>query len=69
MRVLAVAGAPDIKQKLAAGTEILGKPYKNAIDGFDMTDYLEGKVADSPRDWFVYVNDDGDIVAVRWKDW
>jgi len=65
----AVAGAPDIKQRLAAGTEILGKPYKNAIDGFDMTDYLEGKAANSPRDWFVYVNDDGEIVAVRWKDW
>jgi len=65
----AVAGAPDIKQKLAAGTEILGKPYKNAIDGFDMTAYLEGKSANSPRDWFVYVNDDGEIVAVRWKDW
>jgi arylsulfatase A-like enzyme len=65
----AIAGAPDIKQKLAQGTEILGRTFKNAIDGFDMTAYLEGKVPNSPRDWFVYVNDDGDIVAVRWKDW
>ena len=65
----AIAGAPDIKQKLAQGTEILGRTYKNAIDGFDMTDYLAGKTPNSPRDWFVYVNDDGDIVAVRWKDW
>jgi arylsulfatase len=23
----------------------------------------------SPRKGFVYVNDDGDIVAVRWEDW
>jgi arylsulfatase len=65
----AIAGAPDIKQKLAQGTEILGRSYKNAIDGFDMTDYLSGKTDKSPREWFVYVNDDGDIVAVRWKDW
>ncbi|MFO0991568.1 MAG: arylsulfatase [Hyphomicrobiales bacterium] len=65
----AIAGAPDIKEKLMAGTEIMGKTYKNMIDGFDMTDYLSGKTNSSPREWFVYVNDDGDIVAVRWKDW
>jgi arylsulfatase len=34
-----------------------------------MTAYLEGKVPNSPRDRFVYVNDDGDIVAMRWNDW
>jgi arylsulfatase A-like enzyme len=65
----AIAGAPDIKQKLAAGTEILSRTYRNAIDGYDMTAYLKGAAPNSPREGFIYVNDDGDIVAVRWKDW
>ena len=34
-----------------------------------MLDYLTGKAEKSPRKEFVYVNDDGDIVAVRWNDW
>lgn len=34
-----------------------------------MTDYITGKAQKSPREAFVYVNDDGDIVAVRWRDW
>jgi arylsulfatase len=65
----AVAGAPDIKEKLLQGVELNGRTYKNHIDGMDMTDYLSGKTAESPRRGFIYVNDDADIVAVRWDDW
>ena len=65
----AIAGAPDIKEKLLKGVELNGRTYKNHIDGMDMTDYLSGKTQESPRKWFVYVNDDADIVAVRWDDW
>jgi arylsulfatase len=65
----AIAGNPDIKQQLLAGTDLNGKTYRNYIDGFDMTAYLSGEAAESPRNHFVYVNDDGEIVAVRWNDW
>ena len=65
----AIAGAPDIKEKLLKGVELNGRTYKNHIDGMDMTDYLNGKTQESPRKGFVYVNDDADIVAVRWDDW
>ena len=65
----AVAGAPDIKQQLLNGVELNGRSYKNYIDGYDMLDYLSGKTQESPRPGFVYVNDDGNIVAVRWEDW
>ena len=34
-----------------------------------MTDYLSGKTRDSPRNEFWYVNDDGQIVAIRYQDW
>jgi arylsulfatase len=65
----AAAGAPDIKEQLLAGTELNGRPYSNHIDGYNMLDYLTGTSAESPRKAFIYVNDDGDIVAVRHDDW
>ncbi len=65
----AAAGAPDIKAKLAAGVELQGRKYRNAIDGYDQTAYLSGKVEASPRSEFFYVNDDGQIVAIRYDDW
>ena len=65
----AAAGAPDIKEKLLKGTELNGRTYKNYIDGYDLLDYLTGKVKESPRKEFIYVNDDGNIVALRYGDW
>jgi len=65
----AVAGAPDIKEQLKKGVRLEGRSYKNYIDGYDMLDYLGGQAKDSPRPAFIYVNDDGAIVAVRWNDW
>ncbi|MBY0322393.1 MAG: arylsulfatase [Reyranella sp.] len=65
----AAAGAPDIKQKLLQGVSLNGRSYKNHLDGYDLTDYLSGKTKDSPRNEFWYVNDDGQIVAIRYQDW
>jgi arylsulfatase len=31
--------------------------------------YLLGEVDESPRRAFVYFNDDGDLVAVRYENW
>ena len=65
----AVAGDDKIKEKLAAGVKLEGRKYRNMIDGQNMLDYLSGKEKDSPRKEFVYVNDDGQIVAIRYSDW
>jgi arylsulfatase A-like enzyme len=65
----AVAGAPDIKEKLLKGVELNGRTYKNYIDGYNMLDYFSGTVKDSPRHKFWYVNDDGQVVAARYDDW
>jgi arylsulfatase len=65
----AVAGVPDIKERLKAGTDINGRRYRNYIDGYNQLDYLSGKVSESPRKEFWYVNDDGQIVAARYQDW
>ncbi|MEM9187199.1 MAG: arylsulfatase [Planctomycetota bacterium] len=65
----AAAGAPAIKEELKEGTELIGREYRNYIDGYDMNDYLSGKVKESPRIEFMYVNDVGEIVAIRYGDW
>ena len=65
----AAGGDAGIKEKLLKGTELNGRPYKTHLDGFNMTDYLSGTAKDSPRTEFIYVNDDGAIVAVRNNDW
>ncbi len=65
----AAAGAPDIKEQLKAGVELNGRKYRNYIDGYNLLDYLSGKVKESPRNEFFYVNDDAQIVAIRYSDW
>jgi arylsulfatase len=65
----AVAGATDIKEKLKQGVDLNGRKYRNYIDGHNLLDYLEGKVKASPRKAFFYVNDDGQVVAMRLGDW
>jgi arylsulfatase A-like enzyme len=49
--------------------ELNGRTYKNYIDGYNQLDYLSGKVKESPRNEFICVNDDGQIVAMRNGDW
>ena len=66
----AAAGAPDIKEKLLKGGVMLnGRTYKNHVDGYDLNDYLSGKVKESPRHEFFYVGDDGNMMAIRVDDW
>ena len=68
--ILAPKGTPpDIKAKLAAGTEIGGRKYRNYIDGYNMLDYFSGKAEASPRNEFWYVGDEGQVMAARYQDW
>jgi len=65
----AIAGAPDIAEQLRAGVELNGRKYRNYIDGYNMVDFLTRKEKASPRKEFFYVNDDGQVVAIRYGDW
>ena len=65
----AAAGAPDIAERLKAGVELNGREYRNYIDGHNQLDYLSGKAKESPRKAFMYANDDGQIVAMRYDAW
>jgi arylsulfatase A-like enzyme len=65
----AAAGDDKITEKLKAGVELNGRKYKNHIDGKNLNDYLAGKVTESPRKSFIYVGDDGNVMAIRVGDW
>jgi arylsulfatase A-like enzyme len=65
----AAAGDTDVKERLLKGTTINGRNYRAHLDGYNMLDYLSGKAKDSPRNEFFYVNDDGQVVAIRYQDW
>jgi arylsulfatase len=66
--LLAVAGDPDVSQKLLNGYQVGSKTYKVHIDGFNLLPYLTGAVKESPRSAFFYISDDGDVMALRYKD-
>ena len=65
----AIGGDANIKDKLKSGVTLNGRKYKNHVDGYNLMDYLTGKSEESPRKEFIYVNDDGQIVAMRYNAW
>jgi len=67
--LVSAAGDPQIKEKLLGGCTVGGKPYKVHLDGYDMVSYLTGQVKDSPRNEIFYISDDGDVMAVRVRDY
>jgi arylsulfatase A-like enzyme len=67
--LLAAAGEPAIKEKLLEGHRAGSKTFRVHIDGYNMLPYLTGEVAESPRQTFFYISDDGDILAIRHQDW
>jgi len=42
--------------------------YKVHLDGFNLVPYLTGEVEKSPREWFLYCNDDQQLVALRYDN-
>ena len=69
--LLAAVGDADVKERLLKGWTPNGasKSYKVHLDGYNQLDYLTGKTPESAREDFYYFNDDGMLVAMRYKDW
>jgi arylsulfatase A-like enzyme len=66
---LAAAGDPHIVTKLLEGHQAGDRTFKVHIDGYNMLAYLTGEVKESPRPFFFYISDDGEIMAIRHGDW
>ncbi len=72
--LMAAAGEPDVKGKLAKGY----KGYKVHLDGYNLLPFLTGEQTVTknqygqtnwPRHEFFYWSDDGDLVAMRYDRW
>jgi arylsulfatase A-like enzyme len=67
--ILAIAGDPDVKDKLLKGDTIGDMTYKVHLDGDNLVPYLTGESDKSPRESFFYVNDDQQLTALRYDNW
>jgi arylsulfatase len=74
----AAAGKKDLKEDLLDGYQAIGRDYRQHLDGYDLNEYLAGadthqsfeaNIKAAPRKEFIYVNDDGQVVAIRLGDW
>ena len=61
---LAMAGEPDIKEKLKEGYIAGDKTFKIHLDGYNLLPYLTGQEKKSPRVEYFYFSDDGDLTAL-----
>jgi len=67
--ILAVAGDAQVSDKLQTGYKIGDMTYKVHLDGFNLVPYLTGQAPKSPRESFFYINDDQQVVALRYDNW
>lgn len=65
----AAGGDPDIVAKCARGSQIGEKSFKIHLDGYNLMPFFKGEVKESPRKEFIYWNDDGQLVAIRYNEW
>jgi arylsulfatase len=60
---------PDLVEKVQKGYKIGNKTYKVHLDGFNLLPFLRGDLKESPRQGFLYWSDDGELLALRVKQW
>jgi arylsulfatase len=67
--LLAVAGDTQVTDKLAKGYKVGDTTYKVHLDGYNFLPYFTGQTAKGPRETFLYINDDQQLVALRYDNW
>jgi arylsulfatase len=67
--LLAVAGDPQVTDKLLKGYQVGSTNFKVHLDGYNLVPYLTGQAEKSPRESFIYVNDDQQMTALRYDNW
>src|SRR5262249_50406185 len=65
----AAGGDTDLVEKLKKGGTLNRKSFKVHLDGNNLMPFFKGDVKDSPRQEFFYWSDDGDLMAVRVREW
>ncbi|WP_245500869.1 sulfatase-like hydrolase/transferase [Rhizobium sp. BK251] len=65
----AASGEPDLVEKLKKGHTLNGKQFKVHLDGMNLLPFFKGEAEKSPREEFLYWSDDGDLMAIRVREW
>jgi arylsulfatase len=65
---LAMAGDDQVTDKLLKGYKVGGMTYKVHLDGYNLVPYLTGQTDKSPRNWFIYINDDQQVTGLRYEN-
>ena len=61
--------SPTSRRSCSTGHQAGDKSFNVHLDGYNMLPYFTGEVEKSPRNFFFYVSDDGDILAIRIGDY
>ena len=64
----AAAGEPDIVEKMKKGYKSGNRTFKVHLDGYNLLPHLRGET-ENPRQGFLYWSDDGDLMALRVRNW
>ena len=67
--LLAIAGDEQVTDKLLKGYRVGAMTYKIHLDGYNLMPYLTGQAAKSPRESFIYINDDQQVTGIRYDNW
>ena len=67
--IISIREADGIAAKLKKGLKIGKKTFKVHLDGFNLLPHLTGKEPTSPRKFFIYFTDEGDVAALRYDNW
>jgi arylsulfatase len=65
----AAGGDPDVVERCKKGCQSGQKTFKVHLDGYNLIPFFKGEVKESPRKEFLYWSDDGELVALRVKEW
>jgi arylsulfatase len=65
----AAAGDGDVVERVTKGGKIGDKSFKVHLDGHNLIPFFKGEEKESPRPGFAYWSDDGDLMAIRVKQW
>lgn len=61
----AANGDTDLVERLKKGAKLGDKNFKVHLDGKNLLPFLSGEETECPREGFMYWSDDGDLMAVR----
>jgi arylsulfatase A-like enzyme len=67
--IVAMAGDENVSDKLRQGHTIGDMTYKVHLDGYNLVPYFSGQATKSPRESFLYCNDDQQLTGLRYDNW